>query len=33
MAPGLPFPSVAALAANLTGTALANRFLGESPKP
>jgi enoyl-CoA hydratase/carnithine racemase len=33
MAPGLPFPSVAALAANLTGTALANRFLGASPKP
>jgi enoyl-CoA hydratase/carnithine racemase len=31
--PGLPFPSVAALAANLTGTALANRFMGESAKP
>jgi enoyl-CoA hydratase len=26
-APGLPFPAVAALAANLTGTALANRFI------
>jgi len=26
--PGLPFPAVAALAANLTGTALANRFIG-----
>jgi len=31
--PGLPFPSIAALAANLTGTALANRFIGESAKP
>ena len=31
--PGLPFPAVAALAANLTGTALANRFMGESAKP